>query len=202
MLTVAQLAPLKNSDPYLYETLTKIVSAVNSASQAAGVDSSTPSPAPTPITSIHVQASNGWFDVAITDPSDARPGLFYFAESYTTPAFSAPHVYFLGASRNLYVQLGNQTLYWRAFSQYIGSLASTPVAFGTPPTAVAGGPASIARKRRLAQRASPRRQRLRQQRRLPHPTPKHTVGAGLQPGRPKGRPLHFLCSCANIKSRI
>jgi hypothetical protein len=42
MLTVAQLAPLKDRDPYLYETLRKIVSAVNSASQAAGVDSSTP----------------------------------------------------------------------------------------------------------------------------------------------------------------
>jgi len=49
-------------------------------------DSSTPSPAPTPIASITVQASNGWFDVAITDPSDSRPGLFYFAESDTTPA--------------------------------------------------------------------------------------------------------------------
>src|SRR5580700_5602350 len=132
MLTVAQLAPLKDRDPYLYETLTKIVSAVNSASQAAGVDSSTPSPAPTSIASITVQASNGWFDVSITDPSDARPGLFYFAESDTTPSFSAPRVYFLGASRNLYVQLGNQTLYWRGFSQYIGS----------PPTAVVGGGAS------------------------------------------------------------
>ena len=55
MLTVAQLAPLKDRDPYLYETLTKIVSAVNSASQAAGVDSSTPSPAPTSVASISVQ---------------------------------------------------------------------------------------------------------------------------------------------------
>jgi hypothetical protein len=132
MLTVAQLAPLKDRDPYLYETLTKIVSAVNSASQAAGVDSSTPSPAPTPVVSISVQASNGWFDVAITDPSDARPGLFYFAESDTTPSFSAPRVYFLGASRNLYVQLGNQTLYWRAFSQYLGSMPSASRTFGAP----------------------------------------------------------------------
>jgi hypothetical protein len=142
MLTVAQLAPLKDRDPYLYETLTKIVSAVNSASQAAGVDSSTPSPAPTSIASINVQASNGWFDVSITDPSDSRPGLFYFAESDTTPSFSAPRVYFLGASRNLYVQLGNQTLYWRGFSQYIGSAASAPRAFGSPPTAVVGGGAT------------------------------------------------------------
>jgi hypothetical protein len=139
MLTVAQLAPLRDRDPYLYETLTKIVSAVNATSQRAGVDPSTPAPAPSPIASISVQASNGWFDVSIADPSDSRPGLFYFAESDVTPAFSAPRVYFLGASRNLYLQLGNQTLYWRGFSQYIGSQPSAPVAFGTPPIAVVGG---------------------------------------------------------------
>ncbi|HXN54005.1 MAG TPA: hypothetical protein VN943_18890 [Candidatus Acidoferrum sp.] len=142
MLTVAQLAPLKDRDPYLYETLTRIVAAVNATSQRAGVDPSVPAPAPSPIASVYVQAANGWFDISIADPSDARPGLFYFAESDVTPAFSAPRVYFLGASRNLYVQLGNQTLYWRAFSQYIGSLPSNPVAFGTPPTAVTGGGAS------------------------------------------------------------
>jgi hypothetical protein len=139
MLTVSQIAPLKDRDPYLYETLTKIVASVNATSQRAGVDPSTPAPAPAPIASMTVQASNGWFDISVADPSDARPGLFYFAESDTTPAFSAPRVYFMGASRNLYVQLGNQTLYWRAFSQYIGSLPSAPVTFGSPPTAVAGG---------------------------------------------------------------
>ena len=142
MLTVSQLAPIKDRDPYLYETLTKIVASVNATSQAAGVDPATPAPAPTAVASINVQASNGWFDVSITDPSDARPGLFYFAESDTTPSFSAPRVYFLGASRNLYVQLGNQTLYWRGFSQYIGSMPSTPRTFGSPPTAVVGGGAS------------------------------------------------------------
>jgi hypothetical protein len=142
MLTVAQLAPLKNRDPYLYETLVKIVSAVNSTSQRAGVDPSTPAPAPPPIASLTVHAANGWFDIAIADPSNSRPGLFYFAESDTTPAFSAPRVYFLGASRNLYVQLGNQTLYWRAYSQYVGSLPSAPLTFGSPPVAVAGGGSS------------------------------------------------------------
>jgi hypothetical protein len=139
MLTVAQLAPIKNRDPYLYETLTKIVASVNAASQAAGVDPATPAPAPTTVASMNVQASNGWFDIAITDPSDSRPGLFYFAESDTTPAFSSPRVYFMGASRNLYLQLGNQTLYWRAYSQYVGSLPSAPLTFGAPPTAVVGG---------------------------------------------------------------
>ena len=139
MLTVAQLAPMKDRDPYLYETLVKIVSAVNAASQQAGVDPATPSPAPAAIASLQVQSANGWFDLAITDPASSRPGLFYFAESDVTPGFNSPRVYFLGASRNLYVQLGNQTLYWRAYSQYVGSLPSAPVTFGTPPTAVAGG---------------------------------------------------------------
>src|SRR5712672_1027654 len=100
MLTVAQLAPIKDRDPYLYETLTRIVSAVNATSQRAGVDPSTPAPAPSPIASISVQAANGWFDISVTDPSDARPGLFYFAESDTTPAFSSPRVYFMGVPRN------------------------------------------------------------------------------------------------------
>lgn len=142
MLTVAQLAPLKNGDPYLYETLVKIVGAVNATSQNAGVDPATPSQAPAAIASVQVQAANGWFDLAITDPSASRPGLYYFAESDTTPGFNSPRVYFLGCSRNLYVQLGNQTLYWRAYSQYVGSSPSTPVTYGTPPTAVVGGGAS------------------------------------------------------------
>ncbi len=139
MLTVAQLAPLKDRDPYLYETLVKIVSALNATSQRAGVDPSTPAPAPSSIASLTVQASNGWFDLAIADPANSRPGLFYFAESDATPGFNSPRVYFMGSSRNLYVQLGNQALYWRAYSQYIGSQPSAPVTFGNPPSAIAGG---------------------------------------------------------------
>jgi len=38
MLTVAQLAPMKDRDPYLYETLVKIVSAVNAASQEGDLE--------------------------------------------------------------------------------------------------------------------------------------------------------------------
>jgi hypothetical protein len=142
MLTVAQLAPLKSKDPYLYETLAKIITAVNSTSQNAGVDPSTPNQAPSPIASVTVQAANGWFDLVIADPAPSRPGLFYFAESSTTPGFNSPRVYFLGSSRNLYVQLGNQTLYWRAYSQYVGSSPSAPVTYGSPAIAVTGGGAS------------------------------------------------------------
>src|SRR5271163_2099396 len=97
MLTVAQIAPIKDRDPYLYEALTKIVAAVNASSQSAGVDSSTPSPAPSPIASVMVQASNGWFDISLPDPSASRPGLFYFAEADAAPTFNATRVYFMGA---------------------------------------------------------------------------------------------------------
>jgi hypothetical protein len=45
----------------------------------------------------------------------------------------------MGSSRNLRVSLGNLTLYWRGYSQYIGSTPSAPATFGSPPTAVVGG---------------------------------------------------------------
>jgi hypothetical protein len=83
MLTVAQLAPIKDRDPYLYETLTKIVASVNATSQRAGVDPSTLAPART--AAIAVQASSN------------------------------------------------------AYAQYVGSLPSAPITFGSPPTAVTGG---------------------------------------------------------------
>jgi hypothetical protein len=110
--------------------------------RATGVDPSGSIAAPSPIGSLNVTAADGIFDLAITDNSTLHRGIFYFAESDTTPAFQQPYVHFLGSSRNLRVALGNQTLYWRAYSQYLGSETSQPVAFGTPPTAVAGGGAA------------------------------------------------------------
>jgi hypothetical protein len=124
MLKIGQLAQIKSDSPYVYEALTQLVNGVNAVGRATGVD-------PT--------AADGIFDLAITDNSTLNRGIFYFAESDTTPAFSKPYVHFLGSSRNLRVALGNQTLYWRAYSQYLGSETSQPVAFGTPPTAVTGG---------------------------------------------------------------
>ena len=92
------------------------------------------------IASVSVMAARMEFSISpITDNSTVNRGIFYFAESDTSASFPGPHVYFLGSSRNLRVSLGNQTLYWRAYSQYLGSDPSTPVAFGTPPTAVVGG---------------------------------------------------------------
>jgi len=139
MLKIGQLAQIKSDSPYVYEALTQIVNAVNSVGRAAGVDPSGTIDPPAPIGSLNVTAADGIFDLAITDNSSLYRGIFYFAESDTTPAFSQPYVHFLGSSRNLRVALGNQTLYWRAYSQYLGSETSEPVTFGSPPTAVAGG---------------------------------------------------------------
>jgi hypothetical protein len=142
MLTIPQLARLKSTDPYLYESLRQIVTAVNALGRATGVDPAGSIEPPAPIGSLSVTAADGIFDVAITDNSPVHRGIFYFAESDTSASFTAPHVHFLGCSRNLRLALGNLTLYWRAYSQYLGSLPSPPVTFGSPPTAVVGGGSS------------------------------------------------------------
>lgn len=139
MLKIGQLAQIKSESPYVYEALTQLVNAENAVGRGTGVDPSGSIAAPSPIGSLSVQAADGIFDLAITDNSPLNRGIFYFAESDTSPAFHQPYVHFLGSSRNLRVALGNQTLYSRAYSQYLGSATSQPVAFGTPPTAVAGG---------------------------------------------------------------
>jgi hypothetical protein len=142
MLKIGQLARIKSESPYTYEALTQIVNAVNSLGRATGVDPSGTIDPPAPIGRLSVTAADGIFDLAITDNSSVHRGIFYFAESDTTPAFSQPRVHFMGSSRNLRVALGNQTLYWRAYSQYLGSDPSAPVTFGSPATPVTGGGAA------------------------------------------------------------
>ena len=139
MLKIGQLAQIKGESPYAYEAFTQIVNAVNSLGRATGVDPSGTLDRPAPIGRLSVTAADGIFDLAITDNSSVHRGIFYFAESDTTPAFSQPYVHFLGSSRNLRLALGNQTLYWRAYSQYLGSNPSEPVTFGSPAMAVTGG---------------------------------------------------------------
>ena len=139
MLKISQLAQIKSESPYVYEALTQIVNGVNAVGRATGVDPSGTLDPPVPIGSLNVIAADGIFDLAITDNSSVHRGIFYFAESDTTPAFNQPYVHFMGSSRNLRISTGNQTLYWRAYSQYLGSDPSELVTFGTPATAVTGG---------------------------------------------------------------
>jgi len=139
MLLLPQLKTIQSSNPKLADSLQKIVDAVNNLAVGTGVDPAGATQPPAQLAAISVLAADGIFDVALTDNSAVTRGISYFAESDTTPGFNAPHVYPLGPSRNLRIALGNLTLYWRAYSQYLGSAPSTPVTFGSPPTAVAGG---------------------------------------------------------------
>src|SRR5260370_1748774 len=133
MLNIAQLAQVKARDPYLYESLQQIVSAINLLGRATGVDPAGSIAQPDRIGGISVLTANGIFDIAITDNSAVHRGIYYFAESDTSPNFTAPRVWFMGSSRNLRVSLGNLTLYWRGYTQYIASPPPPPVTLPPPP---------------------------------------------------------------------
>src|SRR5271167_1842842 len=107
MLKIGQLAQIKSDSPYVYEALTQIVNGVNAVGRATGVDPSGSIAAPSPIGSLNVTAADGIFDLAITDNSSVNRGIFYFAESDATPAFSQPCVLFLGSSRHLSLSPGH-----------------------------------------------------------------------------------------------
>jgi len=139
MLRVPNLAPIKSRDPYLYEALTRIVDAVNQLGKATGADPSGDRTPPADIGSIAVTAQDGVFEIAIVDKSAVTRPINYFVEYDTSPSFPAPKVLPLGPTRNARIFVGNVTLYWRGYSQYLGSNPSRPVAYGSPPTAVAGG---------------------------------------------------------------
>src|SRR5215472_12194152 len=108
MLKIGQLAQIKAESPYVYEALTQLVNAVNAVGRATGVDPSGPINPPAKIGSVNVTATGGIFDLSITDNSAVHRGIFYFAESDTTPSIARPYVHFLGSSRNYRIALGNQ----------------------------------------------------------------------------------------------
>jgi len=139
VLKIPNLAPIKNQNPYLYEALTRIVAAINQLGKSAGADPTGNITPPPNIGSISVTAQDGVFEIAIVDRSAITRPVNYFVEYDTTPNFDAPKVLPLGPTRNARIFLGNVALYWRGYSQYVGSNPSKPTPFGSPPTAVAGG---------------------------------------------------------------
>jgi hypothetical protein len=175
-LTVGELARIKSRDPYLYEVLTKIVLHVNTMQKQMGIAPSGQLPAPPAIGGISVTAANGWFDVAITDKGVVQPGIEYFVEWDTSSNFSNARVVPMQSSRNKLLNLGNQTLYFRGYSQYKGSLVSQIVPFGSPPTAVVGGGATAP----------------------PAPQPTQGSGTSQVPGRGFGTPPNQIPGQRNL----
>ncbi len=129
-------------DPRLAETLRTLSQAIDNVAAQAGV-SGNATKAPPNVRSITVTAANGYFSVTITDPEgQAQPslGIHYFIEYDTSPSFANRQTIDNGPSRNAYLSLGSQTLYWRAYSQYRNSPRSTYIVYGgSTPIGVAGG---------------------------------------------------------------
>lgn len=139
---IPHLPYIQTKDTRFAEALSAVQDAINNiASQTAASAQGPQATSPSPV-ALSVTAAQGVYDIAITDNAPIQRGVEYFLEYSLTPAFNQPIVIHLGTTRNHRVFLGNQILYWRAYSQYgAASSPSQPVYFGTQssPTPVAGG---------------------------------------------------------------
>jgi hypothetical protein len=125
----------------LYETLTAIIQQQQTlAQQVNGNPTGQPVPPPA-VNAVKVTGQNGHFDISIQDSNQIYRGIQYFAEYSQDKNFSNPRVIPMGDSRNHTVFLGNQNLYWRAYSSYASSSPSSPAYHGgaATPAPVAGG---------------------------------------------------------------
>lgn len=144
---VKNLDYLRGQDPRLAEALQSLQDAVNTMATQTGAAPQGPPSTPATPSALNVTAAGGIFDIAITDNNPSQSGVApdYFLEYSTQASFQQPVVIHLGPARNHRATLGNQTLYWRAYSQ-VGrsSPPSPPVYFGGPrPIPVIGGGASF-----------------------------------------------------------
>lgn len=139
-ISLPHLPHIKNKDPLLHDTLVALRNGIESLAKQAGLGTAGQITQPT-IQSISVSAANGIFTVSIVDKSAAHLGVNYFIEYALNPNFTGAFTLFLGPSRDVNGwNLGNQTYYFRAFSQYQNSKPSPRVIYGgATPLGVAGG---------------------------------------------------------------
>lgn len=128
-------------DRRMVEALDDILAALNNAARQVTASPAGVTGAPPQISSLDVDAADGVFDAAIADNNPVLRGINYFLEYSATVNFTAPVVIDLGASRNWRGYLGNQTLYFRAYSSYPTSPSSPAIYFGSPTAVVGGGSA-------------------------------------------------------------
>lgn len=143
-LNIRNLAAIKNgtATPAQHgEAWDDMIAAIQTIANQTNSEPQAEPPAPPQIGSLVVSAAGGITQAVITDGSPVNRGVNYFFEHSTTPNFAQPHVIDNGTSRTLRANLGNQTLYWRAYSQYPTGKPSAPVYHGTAasPKAVLGG---------------------------------------------------------------
>ncbi len=150
MLNIPQIAQTRQISPYLYESLNRIVGAINSLASRTGVDAAPAAQAPAGMSlpppdapaSITVSASAGTFSITLGASPGATSAALYFLEAASVPGFAVGEttVYPLGSSLVANLSLGNVTLYFRARAKYPDSDYSSYVIFGgTTPASVTGG---------------------------------------------------------------
>jgi len=138
MANIRNIAALKASTKFgpnearmLGEALEDITKHITNMNTALALNSDGSTATPPPINNISVTAQNGLHQISITDNNSLFRPINYFAEYSPSPSFSNAHTIDLGSSRNHVISLGNQPVYWRAYSQYkFGGAPSAPVVHG------------------------------------------------------------------------
>jgi hypothetical protein len=144
-LNIDNLEKIRQDNPFVAEAFDAVARAMGNMAEQTNASLHGSTAAPPAPTSVNVTAAGGIFDVAITDNNPVQRGINYFVEYSDNPSFVKPRVIDLGQSRNERRALGNQTLYFRAYSSYPTSPRSDAVYHGgsaTNPVAVAGGGAT------------------------------------------------------------
>lgn len=147
-------AGIENPPTSLREFAKHVLRAMDDlASQSAAIRTqgnfgvSGPPEAPPALVSLSVTAQDGIFDVSVIPNQAAPAGTEHFADYSTTPNFqnftTVPLTAPQGAAR-WRGALGNQTLYWRAYSKLPASAPSKFIYFGGPtnPNPISGGGAT------------------------------------------------------------
>jgi len=144
-LNIHNIDLIRSKDPFVAEALESIALQLGHvADQTTATIGGTTAAPPAP-TSVNVQAAGGIHDIAITDNNPVQRGINYFVEYSPNASFVKPTVIDLGQSRNWRGALGNQTLFFRAYSSYPTSPRSDAVYHGGSainPVAVVGGGAT------------------------------------------------------------
>lgn len=141
MLTLPHLGRIETQDAYLAETLRSIQNAINLQGQTTGVDPTGAYPSPDAPNSLTVLSVAGGFDIGIVDNNPQR-GENYFVDYSASSSFSDARTVPLGPTRNVYLPLGANTFYFRAYSSFQGSGISPYCVYGgATPQSVTGGSA-------------------------------------------------------------
>jgi hypothetical protein len=131
------------TDPAQRRALDDLASQIQAGFRQVNATPAGITPAPPIVSALSVMAADGIFDAQIQDNNAVQRGVVYFLE-YSLVASGPWTVISLGPSRNWRGMLGNQTFFWRAYSQYPTSEPSSPIYFGgiNNPTGVVGGGAA------------------------------------------------------------